>query len=248
MALETPALRTANPLGPRPLYAQVRAVLLDRMIKGLWKAGDSLPSEILLAAELGVSQGTVRKALDDLVGQNLLVRRQGRGTFVNGHNPQRSLFHFFKLVSDRGEHRLPVSQVLEIETSIARAEEIAALELKRNSKVVRVTRIRSLGGRPTIFERISVSAALFPGLGQEGPLPNTLYALDADRFGVTVAEAREQLRAVAANVSVARKLGIATGSPLLEIRRVAVGLDGKPVELRVSLCETRTCRYESLLR
>ena len=106
-------------LGRRPLYRQVRALLTDRMIEGVWRPGQSLPSEMQLAAELGVSQGTVRKALDELVAQNLLVRRQGRGTFVNEHSQQRSLFHFFKLVSDRGEHRLPASRLLKVEAASA---------------------------------------------------------------------------------------------------------------------------------
>ena len=235
-------------LGRRPLYRQVRALLTDRMIEGVWRPGQSLPSEMQLAAELGVSQGTVRKALDELVAQNLLVRRQGRGTFVNEHSQQRSLFHFFKLVSDRGEHRLPASRLLKVEAARAAPDEATALALRRDSRVIRITRVRSLGGRPSIFERISVPAAQFPGLGRDGPLPNTLYALYADRYGVVVAEAREQLRAVAASATVARLLGLAAGAPLLEIRRVAVALDGRAVELRVSLCETGDCRYESLLR
>lgn len=243
-----PEKATPRTLGPKPLYRQVRAVLLDRMIKGVWKAGDSLPSEMLLAAELHVSQGTVRKALDDLVAQNLLVRRQGLGTFVNEHNQQRSLFHFFKLVSDHGEPRLPVSRLLEIETAVAAPDEVTALRLKKRRKVTRITRIRSLGDAPAIFERVTVPADLFPGLGQNGPLPNTLYALYAEQFGVTVAEAHEQLRAVAASAAVAKRLGIATGTPLLQIRRVAIALDGSPVELRISLCETSACRYESQLR
>jgi len=234
--------------GSNPLYRQVRALLVDRMIKRVWRPGEALPSEMQLAAELGVSQGTVRKALDDLVAQSLLVRRQGRGTFVNEHDQRRSLFHFFKLVSDRGEHRLPTSRLLGIKTAPAGPDEAAALDLRSGSRVIRIARVRSLGGRPAIFERISVPAALFPGLGRDQPLPNTLYALYAERFGVMVAEAREQLRAVAADATAARRLGVAVNAPLLEIRRVAIALDGRPVELRVSLCETGDCRYESLLR
>lgn len=232
----------------KPLYRQVRGLLVDRMIKRVWRPGESLPSEMQLAAELGVSQGTVRKALDDLVAQNLLVRRQGRGTFVNEHDQQRSLFRFFKLVSDSGEHRLPTSRLLSIKSGPASPDEAAALGLRRGNRVVRIVRVRFLDERPTIFECISVPAALFPDLGRGQPLPNTLYALYAERFGVMVAAAREQLRAVAAGAAAARHLGLRAGVPLLEIRRVAIALDGRPVELRVSLCETGHCRYESLLR
>src|SRR5919202_6832930 len=93
------------PLGYRPLYRQVRALLVRRLAEGVWQPGQLLPSEGQLAAELGVSQGTVRKALDALTAERLLVRRQGRGTFVAEHED--GTFHFFRLVPDAGAPSFP---------------------------------------------------------------------------------------------------------------------------------------------
>src|SRR5258707_13395026 len=81
----------------RPLYAQVRALMIRRMVRGEWRPGDILPSEGRLAVEFGVSQGTVRKALDEMAAQNLVVRQQGRGTFVAQHSEAHALFHFFHI-------------------------------------------------------------------------------------------------------------------------------------------------------
>ena len=75
---------TRNGLGFRPLYRQARDVLVGRINDGIWQAGQVLPSEMEIAADLGVSQGTARKALDEMESENLVVRHQGRGTFVIG--------------------------------------------------------------------------------------------------------------------------------------------------------------------
>src|SRR5215217_5897815 len=101
-------------LGFRPLYRQAKDVLTRRIAEGAWQPGQILPSEFEIAADLGVSQGTVRKALDEMTAENLLVRRQGRGTFVARHDDARILFQFFKLVPDSGERSFPESRVLEV--------------------------------------------------------------------------------------------------------------------------------------
>src|SRR5690606_27406758 len=100
--------------GFKPLYQQVKDLLIGRLIGGHWKPGDLLPSEIQLAEELGVSQGTVRKALDEMTAGNLLVRRQGRGTYVAEHDQEHALFHFFKLADRAGRPLVPESRVVKI--------------------------------------------------------------------------------------------------------------------------------------
>src|SRR5215212_10884032 len=106
-------------LGFRPLYRQVRDVLVKRIADGVWQAGQALPSEPDIAADLGVSSGTVRKALDEMTAENLVVRRQGRGTFVARHDEARILFQFFKLARDDGERRFPESKIVEVQTGPA---------------------------------------------------------------------------------------------------------------------------------
>jgi len=242
-----PAPDAAEPLGFRPLYRQVKAMFVRRLVDGVWAPGASLPSEGQLAAEIGVSQGTVRKALDELAVENLLVRRQGRGTFVAEHDERRILFQFFKLVHDDGERRFPDSTVLGVETGIAGQQERMALALNETAEVIRIRRLRAFDAKPIILETLSLPQRVFPGLADQ-PIPNNLYSLYAERYGVTIAHARERLKAVALLQEEAALLGAAAGTPALRVDRVALSLDGSPVELRVSLCLTEEAHYLSDLR
>jgi len=233
--------------GFKPLYQQVKDLLIERLIGGYWKPGDLLPSEMQLAEELGVSQGTVRKALDEMTAGNLLVRRQGRGTYVAEHDQEHALFHFFKMTDRAGQPLVPESRVLRLSRGRARAAESARLRLGSAAEVIRITRVRSVAGRPAIFERIVLPAALFPRLDDKRDLPNTLYTLFARDYGVTIARAEERLSAVAAESDAAKHLELTPGAPLLAIDRVALGLDGQPVEWRISLCDTRDQVYSVTL-
>lgn len=233
--------------GFKPLYQQVKDLLLERLIGGYWKPGDLLPSEMQLAEELGVSQGTVRKALDEMTAGNLLVRRQGRGTYVAEHDQEHALFHFFKLTDRRGLPLVPQSRVLRLAAGPAKAAEAERLQLASDAEVIRIARVRSLTGRPAIFERIVLPAALFPGLAARRDLPNTLYTLYARDYGITIGRAEERLSAVAAGAEAARHLGLDRDAPLLAIDRTARALDGRPVEWRMSLCDTRDQVYSVTL-
>lgn len=237
----------AEILGFRPLYRQVKENFVRRLVEGVWAPGMALPSEGQLASEIGVSQGTVRKALDELAAENLLVRRQGRGTFVAEHDEERILFQFFKLVRDDGVTHFPDSNVLDVASGIASDAERVALEIQAGDPVVRIRRLRSLGGSPLILETVSLPERVFPGL-VDGPVPNNLYSLFARRYGVTVAHAREKLKAVVLTADQANLLRVAAGSSALEIDRVALSLDGSPIERRLSLCLTEEAHYQSDLR
>jgi GntR family transcriptional regulator len=225
----------------------VKAIFVRRLVEGVWLPGMALPSEGQLASEIGVSQGTVRKALDELASENLLVRRQGRGTFVAEHDERRILFQFFKLVPDDGIPRFPDSHVLAIVSAAADGRERQALDLAEGEPVVRIERIRSMEGSPLVLETVVLPARIVPGL-EKGPVPNNLYSLFATRYGITVAHARERLKAVALTAEQARHLGVEPGTPALAIDRIALSLDGSPVELRTSLCLTQEAHYLSDLR
>ena len=210
-------------------------------------AGPALPSEFELAADLGVSQGTVRKALDELEAERFVVRRQGKGTFVARHDEARILFQFFKLIPDSGQSEFPESQILAVEAEAADARAAAALDLRSGARIVRIERLRSLGGQVCIFERIVLPRSLFPAI-EKRALPNNLYELYRSDFGVTMVRASEKLKAVAAGKREAKYLGLAPGAPLLSIDRRALAADGKPAEWRVSLCRTDRSHYWSDLR
>lgn len=238
------AVEPAAPIGFLPLYRQVKDRLVQRLVSRAWPPGHLLPSEIELAAELGVSQGTVRKALEEMTAERLLVRRQGRGTYVAEHDDARILFQFFKLSADDGARVLPESAAVKVAAARATAAECARLSLPSGAQVVRIQRVRSLEGRPVIAETIVAPHAIFPGL-ESGDIPNNIYSLYADRFGVTIARAQEKLKAVALPAEQARLLGVDAGAPVLRIDRLAIALDGRPVEWRVSYCLTEDFHYLS---
>ncbi|GLS47024.1 GntR family transcriptional regulator [Methylobacterium brachythecii] len=234
-------------IGYRPLYRQVYDKLLKRLADAVWQPGQMLPSEGQLAVELGVSQGTVRKALDALTADSLLIRRQGRGTFVAEHDDQQSVFRFFKLRPDRAGAGMPTSRVITMTETSPNADERENLDLLRTAQVVRIERLRYLDGRLCIAETISVPAVLFPGFARM-EIPNTLYSLYATRFGITIATANERLKAISLDARQAQLLETSTGTAALEIDRIAVDLEDRPVEWRLSICLTQLLHYNSLLR
>lgn len=232
-------------VGYSPLYRRVKQAIVDRMIAGDWMPGAILPSEIQLGEQMGVSQGTVRKALDELAAENIVVRHQGRGTFVAVHDQNRTLFQFFKLVDSNGEKRFPETLFSEIQGAPADADERKNLGLPAGAKVWRVRRHRALKGRVTLIERIALSAERFARLNDFVPLPNNIYQLFERQFGVTIARAVESLRAVSADKASAKVLGCREGDPLLRIDRLAYSLDGAVAEFRRSDCLTTEFSYLS---
>jgi GntR family transcriptional regulator len=231
----------------QPLYRQVKEALMRRLVDGHWRAGEILPAEPALAAELAVSQGTVRRALGELAQINLVVRRQGKGTFVAEHTRERALFHFFHLVGDGGKRTLPGSRVLAVKAGAATREESRRLALGAGAKIVRLHRLRTLDGRVAIVERIVLPASLYDGIERldRASLPNELYKLYQDRYGVSVARAAEKLKAALAGPEDAAHLGLRSGAPVLEIDRIAYALDGRPCEWRLSRCDTSDHHYVS---
>lgn len=237
----------SNAKGSIPLYMQIKDLLVARVTEGEWAPGDIIPSEMQLARELNVSQGTVRKAITELVENNVLVRRQGRGTFVATHDDDRALFHFFHIVNENGTKILPECKTLSCRRKRASRQDASKLNLSRGAQVVCIERIRNLENLPTIVETITLPTELFGDLGktQACDLPNTLYELYETQFGITIHRAEEQLRAVTATDYDASLLGLEAGTPLLEIERTALTLDGTPVELRLSRCSTSKHYYQN---
>ena len=232
----------------RPLYRQVREALIGRLIDGSWAPGAMLPSEFQIAAELGVSQGTVRKALDAMAAEHLLVRRQGRGTFVALPEDGRILFKFFRLAADDGTTLFPESVVIDRVCGPASPADALPLRIPTGTPVWRIARNRRLGGRVVITEQIVLPVGKFPRLAEIHVLPNNVYALYSEKFSITIGQAAEKLKAAVADERIATELRCLVGQPILAIERVALALDGTPVEWRVSYCRTDGFHYRSDLR
>jgi GntR family transcriptional regulator len=227
----------------RPLYAKVREQLVERIRSGAWKPGQLIPSEFEIAAEFGVSQGTARKAIGALAAERLVMRQQGRGTFVVEHTPAHVLFRFFNIFDASGNLVVPDSRKATATVARATEEERAALRLDAGTEVIRIARVRTHAGVPFISETIALPQALFPGLAQEAELPNTLYDLFQKTYGIFLVRTEDRLAATAAGPETAAELDLTVGAPLLRIDRIAFGLDDQPIEWRISLCHLHQAHY-----
>ena len=236
-------------IGFKPLYAQVKDRLVRRLVDGTWQPGMNIPSEQELARQLNVSQGTVRKALDSMTAENLLVRRQGRGTFVAEPEDAQILFQFFRLTTDGGDSRVafPDSTLLSCTGETADEEQAVALSLKKGAPVWHIERVRLLLDKPMLTETIIIPAGIFTGWDKLDEIPNNVYQIYSKRWGITIAKADEQLKAITASIEDARHLGCEAGEPLLQVRRIARDLQDNPVELRISRCLTRDMHYAASL-
>jgi GntR family transcriptional regulator len=228
---------------PRPLYAKVRDQLIERIRSGAWKPGQLIPNEFEIAAEFGVSQGTARKAIEELAGERLVVRRQGRGTFVMEHTPAHVLFRFFNIQDDANTAITPDSTDVRAELVKASPQECARLGLVAGDAVVHIARVRTRAGKPFIAELIVLPDNLFPGLLDLPSVPNTLYDLFQKSYGILMMRTDDRLSAVSADAKTATQLGVAAGTPLLRIDRTAYALDDKPIEWRISLCHLEDGHY-----
>jgi GntR family transcriptional regulator len=217
------------------LYEQVRGRVIEAISTGRWRAGEAIPTEAELAIAFKVSIGTVRKAVDDLVAQQALVRRQGKGTFVAAHDGRRLMYHFFHIVPREGRKSYPTVRTLSFRRDRAREDDAEALAISPSDKVIRIRNVLSLSGVPVIMDDITLPAEPFRGLTEKIFLArnNTIYHL--------------HLRAILANRDVAQALDVAPGTPLLEIRRVALTFRDRPVELRISRVNTAHHDYHNTL-
>ena len=235
-----------------PLYQQIKALLLQSLQQGEWKPGEVIPSEMELAARFRVSQGTVRKAVDELAAENLLVRRQGRGTFVATHAEQHVQYRFLRLVPDQDtvDNEGPAQRdVVECRRQRAGADIARALGLRTGDQVLQARRVLRFACVPTILEDLWLPAGPFKGLTAErlSDYHGPMYAMFESEFGVRMVRAEEKLRAVLPDAEQAGLLAIDTGTPLLSVERTAYTYNDVPMEFRRGLYRTDTHHYRNQL-
>ncbi len=236
-----------------PLYQQIKSLLLRSLAGGEWQPGQVIPSEVELAGRFGVSQGTVRKAIDELAAENVLVRRQGKGTFVATHAEQSTQYRFLRLMPDDGGAATLQRRMLECRRMRAPAEVARLLALKPGEAAVQVRRLllapEAEGSRPVVFDDLWLPGTAFKGLTAErlqawrGPL----YRLFEAEFSVHMVRAEEKIRAVAAGPEDAALLDVAPGTPLLSVERLSFTYGDRPVELRRGLYHTASHHYRNEL-
>jgi GntR family transcriptional regulator len=240
-----------RPEAPRfqPLYQQIMTAILHGIESGEWPAGDLIPSEIELARRFEVSQGTVRKAIEALAAQDLLARRQGKGTYVTSHREPGAHFRFLRLRPDHGPATQPSSRIVDCRRVRAPADVARALEIRSGESVLFIRRLLAFEEIPVVLDDIWLAGEEFRQLTTERLADHSgqLYAVIETELGTRVIHAREKLRAVCATETQARALGTAPGCPLLLVERVTSTFNGRPVELRRGLYRTERHHYANEL-
>lgn len=236
-----------------PLYQQIKALILDSLSEGEWRPGQIIPSELELAARYGVSQGTVRKAVDELAAEHLLVRRQGRGTFVATHTERQTRYRFLRLRSEQTPQAVEEStqrDFITCRTLPADARVATALQQKVGDPVLYTRRLLRFAGEPAILEDLWLPLARFEGLtaARLQDYDGSMYALYEAEFSVHMVRAEEKIRAVLPGPQEAELLGVSTATPLLSVERVACSYGDTPMELRLGLYRTDTHYYHNALK
>ena len=233
----------------RPLYQQIKDLITQSLRSLDWKPGESIPSEMHLAARFKVSQGTVRKAIDELAAENRLVRRQGKGTFVATHSENATQYRFLRLLTN--DKSTPTLNRRFIYCNQVKAPSYVAhaLGLKSGKKVVNILRLLSDHEKPIVLDEIWLPSQFFKGLTAErlSAYQGPLYALFETEFGVQMVHAVEQIRAVNASASAAQQLQIPENAALLSVERLSYTYTNQPVELRIGLYLTSNHFYHNEL-
>jgi len=234
----------------QPLYLQIKGLMERALEAGEWGPGAAIPAEVALAARFGVSQGTVRKAIGALANENLLVRKQGKGTFVATHTEERaSNFRFLRVRRNDGQAEYPGNRLVDLRRAKAGAESARRLGIRVGDGVFVLRRVLDLAGRPTVLDDITLPAVLFSGLtrARYAAYPGSMYGFFEQVFGVRMLRAEERLTAVAADAASAELLDVEPGTPLLAVDRVSFTYGDRPVEVRRGLCATRHAHYWNTL-
>ena len=228
----------------RPLYLQLCDVMADRIATRAWEPGSAIPNEHDLAREFSVSPGTVRKALERLEHMRLITRRQGRGSFVCDLTSGELVDRFATIRGADGGNVVAKAGSVEIERVAANAEECARLCLAQGDPVYRIRRVLLAGDMPFMIEKVSMPAALFPGLNQQDA-PAEQVALLARHFGVLLGKGSERIAAGPASREVSESLGVAEGALVVVLDRVILALDGRPIEWRIGWCNLAGKHYHA---
>jgi GntR family transcriptional regulator len=218
--------------------------MADRIATRAWKPSSALPNEGDLAHEFGVSPGTARKALERLEQMRLIIRRQGRGSFVCDLTSGELVDRFATIRGPDGANVVAKVRSVEIERVAAAADECARLWLALGDPVYRVRRLLFAGDVPFMVEKASMPAALFPELEQQDALAGQI-ALLARHFGVLLGKGNERIATEPASREVSGALGVAEGAIVVVLDRVILALDGRPIEWRIGWCNLSGKHYHA---
>lgn len=232
-----------------PLYLQVKKRITESLAEGLWNPGQSIPSEVDLAQSFSVSQGTIRKAIDELAAENILIRRQGKGTFVASHDEEGSQLRFLRLTSTQNNKENLDNHLVSFTKEKATNKIAKSLGINIGTTVVSIKRVLTFNQKPLILDFIKVPASSFRKLTSEMIVEKkgAMYRMYETEFGIQMLRAQEKIRAVAANADTSELLGVRKNTPVLSVERISFTYSDKPIEWRLGLCLTENHHYASEL-
>jgi GntR family transcriptional regulator len=232
-----------------PLYIQVKKRITESLVSAEWAPGQSIPSEIELAKKYNVSQGTVRKAIDDLAADKILIRRQGKGTFVSTHNEENIQLRFLRLTEESGKKEKLENMLISFEKEKASNYIAKALAVNTSSTLISIKRLLTFNGKPLILDFIKIPAISFRGLSAEKVIEKkgSMYRMYETDFGIQMLHADEKIKAVAANKESSLMLDVSENSPLLSVERLSYTYDERPIEWRLGFCLTLDHYYKTEL-
>ena len=231
----------------QPLYDVVRQRILEKLQTGEWAAGGRIPTEKELGTLFSVSVGTVRKAVEELVAERVLLRRAGIGTTVALHTDAHVFDAYFNFVNAAGLRVAPGSHLLSFKEIAADAVLAQKLSVSKGNALIRFDNLRLCDGAPAMLDRIWVSRDSFPGLDKDSFLsrPGSIYGLYQTGFNITVVRIREQVVASLPPAFVAKALKMPASSPVLKVERTAFTFADQVVEYRERYVNSTLCRYQN---
>lgn len=236
--------------GPEPLYKQVEERILQCLADGEWKPGEQLPTESQLAERFGVAVFTIRAGISELATANILVRKQGKGTFVARHSRLRQRYQFSHIHDAGGRQILPGRELVSFSKAPATEDEIATLALQREGKpAVYRLKMLSVDDRKAVATLdIVLPAKMFSGLTANAirNAQENLYAAYQDECGVNVIRIEEHIHAALATMEEARALKIRAGNPVLRVERTAYTYRNLPVEHRTRVFDATKYHYRTV--
>ena len=236
-------------LDMQPLYEKVKKKITESLVQGEWRPGEAIPSETELANVYEVSQGTVRKAIDELSADSILIRRQGKGTYVATHNEENIQLRFLRLTSNFGLKEKLDNQLVSFSKEKATNKLAKILNINPASTIISLKRVLTFNEKPLILDVIKIPAQSFRGLTAEMVVEKkgSMYRMYETNFGVRMLRANEKIRAINANFESASLLNVKENTPLLSVERISYTYENKPLEWRLGFCITDNHYYRSEL-
>ncbi|MFL5705119.1 MAG: GntR family transcriptional regulator [Ktedonobacteraceae bacterium] len=233
-----------DPNSSIPLYVQLKEILREQIHTETWKPGDRIPSEAEIREYFAVSRATVRQAITELEQDGLLVRQQGRGTFVRKPKIEWTLRNFYSYTQDLTERGLhPETRLLMFEVVLRKAIAREVFGLEEKEPLIKLVRLRLAAGDPLMLETTYLPECFVPGLVEEEVRTHALYTLLEEKYGMRLERAMESFEPILVDEFASKMLEVPKGSPALYLERIGALADGRRVELSQTIVRGDRSRY-----